>query len=591
MKKNTLFGGIYRAYFFISIFSLLIIGWYSTNLLRSLHYREVQIGLEARARLLKPYTLKLFSENTPNQSYDELCKKLGKVTETRITIILPSGEVVGDSEREVKSMDNHADRPEVIACIRKGSGFSIRYSHTLNYKMFYVAIPVIYKGNIIYVIRASMEFGYLDARLRVVYYKIVVLWLSIAFISALLYFINLRKVTKSLKEMKVGTKELLKGNLSYKIPISKIIEIDSVSEDINLLASQLNSRISKLRQGNNEKEGLLSSMAEGVLAVNYKEEIIFLNKSVTELFDCAYLDLSGRNIQTIRNTDLNKFVKKILYQKERIEDEITLNGTVEKYVQLRGSTLRDSNGLKIGALVVFNDITRLRKLEALRREFVSNVSHELRTPITSIKGFVETLLDGAINEPKEAERFLNIIKRQSDRLIGIIEDLLSLSRIEKYREQDEVLLKTCEIKTLLEACVSDCERKIKKQKIKLTLECGDIKADINFALLEQAIVNLIENAINYSDFGGSVSIKAKESDTEVIISVSDKGCGIQSEHLPRLFERFYRVDPSRNRKAGGTGLGLAIVKHIVQAHKGRVSVDSVFGEGSTFCIILPRFSI
>ena len=240
---------------------------------------------------------------------------------------------------------------------------------------------------------------------------------------------------------------------------------------------------------------------------------------------------------------------------------------------------------------MLNDVTRLRKLENIRRDFVANVSHEIKTPITAIKGFVETLRDGAVKNPEDAERFLSIIQKHVDRLEAIVEDLLSLSRIEKEGERQEIALEDHAVREILTGAIQLCEAKASAKSVVLELSCDeDLKGKINLALLEQAVVNLIDNAIKYSDSGKRVRIEAYKEDKGFLIRVQDQGCGIEKKHLDRLFERFYRVDKARSRKLGGTGLGLAIVKHIVQAHGGSVSVESQPGKGSTFSLHLPDLS-
>ena len=240
-------------------------------------------------------------------------------------------------------------------------------------------------------------------------------------------------------------------------------------------------------------------------------------------------------------------------------------------------------------MIVLNDVTRLQRLEGVRRDFVANVSHELRTPITSIKGFIETLRDGAIRRPADAEKFLEIVAKQADRMNSIIEDLLLLSRVEQDTREAKVVLESTPIKGVILEAVQVCEPKAHAKDIRITVNCPDgLTARINPALLEQAIINLIDNAIKYSEPGCPVDVEAEEHASEVVIRVRDKGCGIEPEHLPRIFERFYRVDKARSRKLGGTGLGLSIVNHIIQAHEGTVDVQSTPGAGSTFSIHLPR---
>jgi two-component system phosphate regulon sensor histidine kinase PhoR len=282
-------------------------------------------------------------------------------------------------------------------------------------------------------------------------------------------------------------------------------------------------------------------------------------------------------------------VKNALTSQEPVEKDIALHSDGERIINAHGTVLRDADGYRVGALIVCNDITRLWKLENIRRDFVANVSHEIRTPITAIKGFVETLRDGSVQDPHDTKRFLGIIEKHVDRLETIIEDLLSLSRIEGGGEEDHIMLQRGRIRDVLLTAVQVCEAKAISKKISLQLSCNEeLKAIINPALLEQAVVNLIDNAIKFSNEGSTVQVNATPMDGQISISVRDQGSGIEKEHLPRLFERFYRIDKARSRQMGGTGLGLAIVKHIAQVHRGRLLVESTPGKGSTFSLHIPR---
>jgi two-component system phosphate regulon sensor histidine kinase PhoR len=271
-----------------------------------------------------------------------------------------------------------------------------------------------------------------------------------------------------------------------------------------------------------------------------------------------------------------------------VEGEIQLRGAQDRWVSAHGTVLHDSQRGKIGVLIVLHDITRLRHLEDVRRDFVANVSHELRTPITSIKGFLETLADGAFDDKVNAPRFLQIMLRQVNRLDAIIADLLMLSRIEKGSEGQLIEVAREPIRATLQAAIEMCEKKAADKPVKIELVCPeDLAGDINAALLEQAVVNLLDNAIKYSNPQAVVEVRAACEGTDLAIRVKDQGCGIDAQHLPRLFERFYRVDKARSRELGGTGLGLAIVRHIALAHRGSVTVESQLGAGSTFCLRLP----
>jgi two-component system phosphate regulon sensor histidine kinase PhoR len=299
--------------------------------------------------------------------------------------------------------------------------------------------------------------------------------------------------------------------------------------------------------------------------------------------------VNGRYVQeSFRSIDLHKFVARILDSGMAQEEEINLQDKAVRRLQMHGSPLHGDKGQDLGAVIVLHDITRLHQLETIRRDFVANVSHELRTPITSIKGFVETLRNDKGHKPEDVERFLEIIARQTDRLNSIIEDLLTLSELERA-ERGEVRLEPASVKGVLQSAIGACEPKAMDKAIQLRLQCNDsLMADMNPPLLEQAIINLIDNAIKYSDTHSSIDISAAEDvNAAIVISVADCGCGIEKVHIPRLFERFYRVDRARSREMGGTGLGLSIVKHIILAHGGKVEVNSAPGKGSTFSVVLP----
>ena len=297
----------------------------------------------------------------------------------------------------------------------------------------------------------------------------------------------------------------------------------------------------------------------------------------------------GRPInEVVRNAALQSFVTEALHSTEPLEQDVELRNEQNRLLRVRGTALKDADQEHMGALIVLNDVTRLRRLERVRRDFVANVSHELKTPITSIKGFVETLIDGAWKDPAEAERFLGIVGRQVDRLNAIIEDLLSLSRLEQEDEESRIALEDGPVRAALLSAIEVCSVKAAEKDLEVELHCdSDLRAAISAPLLEQAVVNLIDNAIKHSEPGGRIEVEGEQRPDGVVIRVRDQGCGIPREHLPRLFERFYRVDKARSRTLGGTGLGLAIVKHIAKVHGGTTSVESSIGKGSVFSIHLP----
>jgi two-component system phosphate regulon sensor histidine kinase PhoR len=312
--------------------------------------------------------------------------------------------------------------------------------------------------------------------------------------------------------------------------------------------------------------------------------------AAAQLFEHDPADCQGKSIQeVVRSPALQQFIRKALNTKHPSEEDITLFQNEERVIGVKSSPILDTNQDQIGTLVVFHDVTQLRRLENMRRDFVANVSHEIKTPLTAIKGFVETLQQGNVEKADEKERFLGIIQKHVDRLNAIIEDLLALSRIEQEDESKEIQFEPVKIVDVFQSAIQLCRPKAEKQNINIELDCQEnTTAIFDPTLIEQAVVNLLDNAIKFSDPGQTIYVKSYHEDNQIIISVEDQGIGIAQKHLPRLFERFYRVDKARSRSMGGTGLGLAIVKHIAQAHGGHVLVESKLGNGSRFSIHLPQ---
>jgi two-component system phosphate regulon sensor histidine kinase PhoR len=589
MRRKKLLWKLYPVYLVIILSSILVGGIYASTTLKKFYLRKTAEDLAVRAHLIAREVAPSFAKEN-QQSLDELSKTVGRETATRITLILPSGDVLGDSDEDPQGMENHAGRPEVKAALLGNRGVYIRYSDTLQQEMMYVALPLKKNGEVLGVVRTSIPVSEIDATLSSIYRKIALAGLFLVLLAAVASLYVARRISQPIEEMKKGAKRFAEGNFSRKLLVPDSEELGSLADVLNHMAKQLDEKIRIITEQRNELETILSAMREGVLAVDSEERILTFNQAAGSFLGIDLSSAKGHTIQeVIRNADIQRFLSGVLLGKGPSEGEIALIVPESKFLQVSGTLLRNSQGKTIGALAVLNDITRMRQLENMRREFVANVSHELKTPITSIKGYVETLQEGALGDKKNVQKFLEIVLKQSDLLNAIVDDLLSLSRIEQDAERGEIQLADENLRHIIEAVAVDYGLKARERKIKVIVSCSEeIMVKASPRLLEQAIGNILDNAIKYSEQGTAVEVEAVSNSEEVTIRVSDHGSGIAPEHLPRLFERFYRVDKGRSRELGGTGLGLAIVKHIAQAHGGSVTVESTLGKGSIFTLHLPK---
>lgn len=428
----------------------------------------------------------------------------------------------------------------------------------------------------------AVERSITDSRLAV--------FLTLLPVLAVGFFMAYR-LSRPLESLRTHLKKMARGDISDRMQSLKteVVEIHELVTAVESVRDQLQQRIDTILTQKNEQDALLASMVEGVVALDHNHFIVHFNNAAGEILGVTPQFATGRSIyDVIRVKEVLDTVTETLKQDEMIEKDIVFSGKNEKYLQLHATPMKMVNQDRFGLVLVFSDVTRLRELEGMRRNFVSNVSHELRTPLTSIQGFAETLLNPAVKDPNEIKKFLQIIQRHAARLGRIIEDILALSRIERDIETFQIELKEESIKPILSNAVELCQFKAEKKNITIQLTCSDqLCAAVDPYLLEQAVINLIDNGIRYSEENSPIDVAATLHNNEILICVKDQGPGIAEKHLPRIFERFYRVDKARSREQGGTGLGLAIVKHISLAHKGRVVVESQLGRGSAFTIHLP----
>lgn len=467
------------------------------------------------------------------------------------------------------------------------------YDVTSGRRVLVMALPLGPPGDPQAILRASTDTGRSDHELATAQRSLLVGFLLCAIAAAAAAAVISTRLARPVRDLAQAAARVAGGGLGSPLPAPDVAELASLTTAFHVLRDQLVERGLTIGRQDTEQEAVLDSMIEGVLAIDARQRVLGLNRAAADLFDLDLEAVVGRSMQeVIRNPDIRRFALRAIDCREPVEDDIVLAGPRDRTIRVRGTALRDLSG-EGGAVIVLNDVTEFKRLENIRRDFVANVSHELKTPVASIKGFVETLLDGAADDPDDRRRFLDIVARQADRLEAIIEDLLSLSRIEQSEGAGTLPREPTNVAALLAAAASDCLPRATERSVHLEVQCdADVEAAINAPLVEQAVINLIDNAIKACEADEVIRVSATMTADDpagerLDIVVADEGCGIEPEHLPRLFERFYRVDKGRSRSLGGTGLGLSIVKHIVQAHGGTVDVASVPGEGSVFTMRIP----
>jgi len=596
-RRPRLFWRLFATYLLVVALCAVAIGVFAVRSARSFYITHTEAELQARAQLVREQVAGDLTSLSP-EALETLVQRLGAASGTRLTLIATggaggaAGTVLADSDSTPAEMVNHSDRPEYREAVAGGVGVSVRHSTTLDEEMMYVAVPLAQDGRITAVVRAAIPLTLVNQALADLYWRIALATVAVAVLAALIGLYVSRRISGQMREIKEGAQRLAGGDFAYKLYVPRTLEFAAVAESLNSMAEELDEKIGTLTRERNEREAVLASMVEGVLAVDAHERIIALNAAAARLAGVSPQEAEGHLVQEVlRNPDLQHVVAQTLSGHQTVEADIVMRvGADERSLQANGTLLRAGDGdASAGAVVVLNDVTRLKRLEAVRRDFVANVSHELKTPVTSIKGFAETLQDGALDDPETARRFVGIIVGQADRLNSIIADLLSLSTLEQREGESRLTLEDADVCEVVRVAVEVCEPKAQAKGITITVACAScLLTSVNVPLLEQAVVNLVDNAVKYSSEGSDVEVGLMESAAEVVIFVVDHGPGVPREHLPRLFERFYRVDKARSRDLGGTGLGLAIVKHIAQAHGGSVSVESVVGRGSTFRLHLPR---
>ncbi len=572
------------------------VAFFTYRNLTQLLYREYYLRLESAGILLRASL-----PEEPEELIDkagEVARKIGTEESIRITFIDSEGIVFADSHEDPEVMDNHAGRPEIREALSGSENATVRRSPTLSIPMFYHAFPLRNRsGDVFAVLRMSIPSVNLENLVSTAAWEIsLITFVLLAAAIAAMVAVS-RRITVPLSKIAKSAAAYAEYDFSSTMNIGGPLEISTTADALQSMARSLTSRIGEVTRQKQELEAVLTGMNEAVIVLDRDLVITEVNPSAGRLFGASPEPLPGKSlIQLIHNTELNDFAREALASQGISQCSIVLPGKgAETYLQVNASTIEavveNAEGeTRIQRLIlVMNDITTLKKLEEVRKEFVANVSHELKTPITSIKGFVETLLDGAIDDREHARRFLTIIENQTSRIGNIVEDLLTLSRLEQNKKSSKFPFEPVTLSKTASDAIAVCQNRANEKSISVTSRCdGETKVLGNPRLMEQAVVNLVDNAIKYCPEGSEISIyrEAIKKGIHTLV-IRDNGPGIPQKDQSRIFERFYRVEKARSRDMGGTGLGLAIVKHIMLIHGGSVTLESRRGEGTAFFLHFP----
>jgi two-component system phosphate regulon sensor histidine kinase PhoR len=591
--RHNLFWKLALTFFALLLGVLLAMDFFAERALRDEYAHTAFAQLESIARLAKarPPQLSSVSPTSPEEraALDQWVSQMA-ASEVRITVITSDGHVLADSQSDPRTMENHADRPEVREALAKGEGHSARRSVTVGRELLYYAIRYDLASGPPVVLRFAVPLATVHETLGAFRRKLwfaSVLIMLLAGAASLLVSLGFSERIERLEEF---SRRVAEGDFRPLPGDGSGDALEKLGASLNRTAARLDQTIRTLTEERNLSSAILGSMVEGVAVVNGAERLVFANHSFAEILDLHTLPKSGSAlVEVVRQTELIEAVRKVLAGEPRVEAEIVTGTLRQHFFAATVAAVRADD--TSGAVVVLHDITELRKLERVRRDFVANVSHEFRTPLTAIQGFAETLLAGAMNDPQHRERFLEIIVEHSRRLARLTEDLLMLSKMDADRLELEI--RRVSVTQLIESCMETSRHRATEKEIEIFVKPVNGLPDVagDRRRLAEVLQNLLDNATQYTLARGKIVVSADVRDGEVVFTVADTGIGIPIADQPRIFERFYRVDAARSREAGGTGLGLSIAKHIVEVHGGRIWVESEVGRGSQFHFTVPIFDV
>ena len=579
------------AFFALLIAVLLPVDYYAERTLRRDYERAGFEKLSAIARIAMaspPLASSLSTTSrTPSPALREWLKRMA-ASDVRVTVITAQGLVLADSQSDPQTMENHAERPEVREALAKGDGLSVRHSVTINRDLMYYATRLSMPSGPPVILRFALPLRTVDDEVWAFRRRLWLSSLAMLSVTGLVSLLISRSFSRRVERLQSFSRRVAEGDFRPIDADRSGDVLEALAVSLNDSAARLDHAIRTLTEERNLSRAILDSMVEGVAVVNSEERLLFANKGFAEILELDAPPQPGRSlVEIVRQTELLEAVRAVLKGASRVQAEIT-TGTLRQrfFAATVASVMATENS---GAVVVLHDISDLRKLERVRRDFVANVSHEFKTPLTAIQGFAETLLAGAMDDPQNRIRFLQIILEHSRRLARLTDDLLELSKMDADRLDLEV--DRLSVRQFVQSCLETTQGSAADKHLQVSANLQESLPDIaaDRRRLAEVLQNLLDNAIQYTPSGGKIAVSASSDGNEVTFTVSDTGIGIPQVDQPRIFERFYRVDVARSREVGGTGLGLSIAKHLVEAHGGRIWVESEVGQGSQFHFTVPVF--
>ena len=563
--------------------SIGILGIYLVNFVEDSQIASLRLQLEKDARLVAEAVLPSLQDPGKIGEVDVLAKELGRKIDTRVTVIAPSGAVLGDSEQEPQAMENHATRPEVADAIKAGIGESTHYSLTTGQRMLYVAVPVVLQGQMLGIARVALSFDQVERSVNVVTGTIIITIVITGLLAILAALLIARATTQPIRQLTKAAQRIASGQLDQQIIIRVSDETGQLAQAFNEMSLKLKERIKEMSDERNKLAAVLSSITDGVIMTDTERVVVLANEAAQNLFGIPESQIIGqRLIHVVHDYEIYQLAQSCLKSTREQTAQVEF-GSDKRFLRVIAVPL--VNNKVSGALLLFQDLTEVRSLQTMRRDLVGNVSHELRTPLSAIKAMVETLQDSAVNDKKLASDFLASIDSEVDKMTQMVEELAELSRIETG--QAKLKLQPTDINQLVEEVVTRLMPQAERRGIVLLTKLlpEPPMTQVDRERIQQVIVNLVHNAIKFTPAGGKATISTELRKGSLIVCVTDTGVGISKEDLPHVFERFYKVDKARS--GGGTGLGLAIAKHTVQAHGGSIRANSREGQGTSFTFSLP----